>query len=107
MTDTSPAAELAARPVGHARPLLTARRIEILRLAANGLTNRQIARELCCSVETVKTQLARTFYRLGVADRTHAVGVAFALGLLVLGDIQPTQPNLPQPTGWLPRTVSA
>lgn len=98
---------MTTRPVDHARPLLTARRVEILRLVANGCTNRQIARELCCSVATGKSQLDWTYLRLGVADRTHAVGVAFQLGLLSPCDIHPTQPSLPQPKGWLPRTVTA
>jgi DNA-binding NarL/FixJ family response regulator len=98
---------MTARPVDHVRPLLTARRVEILRLVANGLTNRQIARELCCSVGTVKSQLDWTFLRLGVTDRSHAVGVAFALGLLAAGDIHPTQHSVQQATGWLPRTVTA
>jgi DNA-binding NarL/FixJ family response regulator len=98
---------MTARPVDRVRPLLTPRRVEILRLVANGYTNRQIARELCCSVGTVKSQLDWTFLRLGVTDRTHAVGAAFALGLLVPADIHPTQHSVQQATGWPPRTVTA
>lgn len=61
---------------------LTQREIEILRLVADGQANKQIARQLSLSVETVKAQLKTIFSKLGVHDRTHAVTVAARRGYL-------------------------
>jgi DNA-binding NarL/FixJ family response regulator len=51
---------------------LTARELEILRLAACGNTNGQIARELWVTQQTVKFHLSNTYRKLGVANRTEA-----------------------------------
>ncbi len=61
---------------------LTARELEVLRLAARGLTNRQIGTHLGLSRETIKTHVVKIFRRLGVADRTEAVALAIRSGLL-------------------------
>jgi DNA-binding NarL/FixJ family response regulator len=54
-----------------ATPLpLTAREREIVTLAANGLSNRQIADKLTVSVRTVEGHLYRACAKLGVGDRT-------------------------------------
>jgi DNA-binding NarL/FixJ family response regulator len=53
-----------------AAPLtLTAREREIVTLAANGLSNRQIADRLTVSVRTVEGHLYRACTKLGVSDR--------------------------------------
>lgn len=57
--------------------LLTARQRELLRLAALGRTNAEIARELFISTETVRKHLENVFTRLGVGTRTAAVARAF------------------------------
>lgn len=51
---------------------LSGREIEVLRLAAEGMANKQIARRLGISNSTVKVHLANVFRRIGVTDRTSA-----------------------------------
>ena len=51
---------------------LSARELEVLRLVAQGLANKQIARRLEISERTVKVHLGSVFRRIGVADRTSA-----------------------------------
>jgi two-component system nitrate/nitrite response regulator NarL len=64
------------------RPRLSARELEVLALAAEGLSTRQIAGSLHLSPATVRTHLQKTYEKLGVADRTSAVVVALRRGLL-------------------------
>ena len=52
---------------------LSEREIEVLRLVARGLTNKDIAQTLFLSVQTVKTHLHHIFGKLGVRSRTEAV----------------------------------
>jgi DNA-binding NarL/FixJ family response regulator len=51
---------------------LSAREVEVLRLVAQGLPNKRIARELEISEKTVKAHLTSIFQRLGVSDRMQA-----------------------------------
>jgi len=69
------------------RTYITARERETLRLAANGLTNQAIARAMGITVETVKTRMIKARRKLRAVDRTHAVAIALALGLLSVGDV--------------------
>ena len=62
---------------------LTAREEEVLQLAAEGLTNRQMALQLHISEHTVKFHLSSIFSKLGVASRTEAVKVGAQRGLIV------------------------
>jgi DNA-binding NarL/FixJ family response regulator len=64
------------------RDTLSARETEVLVLAARGLTNAQIGRELFVSEATVKTHLLRAYAKLGVSGRTAAVTRAMELGVL-------------------------
>ena len=61
---------------------LSPREREVLRLAAAGATNPQIAEQLSVGVETVKTLMNRIFAKLGVRRRAEAVSVAHERGLL-------------------------
>jgi DNA-binding NarL/FixJ family response regulator len=61
---------------------LTAREVEILRLAAQGYTNRRIARELWIAEQTVKFHLSNTYRKLGVTNRTQASSYAYANSLV-------------------------
>lgn len=69
---------------------LTPRQIEVLRLAADGLSHREIARELVISPRTVKNivsgpanYLNKGLLRaLGAKNLAHAVAIGFRLGLL-------------------------
>lgn len=63
-------------------PALSPREVEVLRLAADGLTNAAIGRALHISATTVKTHLMRVYEKLGVGDRTAAVSQAMRRGLL-------------------------
>lgn len=51
---------------------LSPREVDVLRLVAQGLANKQIARRLGITERTVKVHLGSVFRRLGVADRTSA-----------------------------------
>jgi DNA-binding NarL/FixJ family response regulator len=76
------------------RAYITRRQVDILRLAANGNTNRAIARHLGVGEETVKTQLQTSYRKLRAKDRTQAVAVAIRLGLLSMSDVV-LPPGLP------------
>ncbi len=57
---------------GSIGPALSPRELEVLRLVAKGLANKQIARSLGISERTVKVHLGNVFRRIGVGDRTSA-----------------------------------
>ena len=63
---------------------LSDRERDILRLVADGCQNKQIARRLAISEQTVKAHLKSIFGKLDVADRTHAVTVALRRGIIEL-----------------------
>ena len=63
---------------------LTDRELEVLTLAAQGLTNKAIAYSLSISDRTVQGHLRRTYEKLNVANRTEAVVRASQLNLLEL-----------------------
>jgi RNA polymerase sigma factor (sigma-70 family) len=54
---------------------LTARQREIVMLAANGLSNKEIARRLGLSEGTVKVHLHSIYRRLGIRNRTALAGL--------------------------------
>jgi len=56
--------------------------LEVLRHAANGLTNEAIAKELGIGARTVKTRMQSLLTKLDVPDRTAAVARALRLGLI-------------------------
>jgi DNA-binding NarL/FixJ family response regulator len=62
--------------------VLTSVEQEMLRLVAQGLTNREIGKRLHWSVGTVKKYLQRTLEKLGASDRTQAAVEAVKRGLL-------------------------
>ncbi len=66
---------------------LSAREIEVLRLAAKGMTNAAIAHELTLSTRTVQVHLTHIFAKLGVASRTEAVIVALRRGWFSLEEL--------------------
>jgi DNA-binding NarL/FixJ family response regulator len=65
-----------------AQPSLTDRELQVLTLAAEGLTNVAIARRLFVVEQTVKFHLARAYEKLGAKNRVEAVRIAAMTGLL-------------------------
>jgi DNA-binding CsgD family transcriptional regulator len=61
---------------------MTPRELGVLKELAEGRSNKEIARRLGISPETVKTHLARLYERLGARRRTEAVLKARELGLI-------------------------
>jgi DNA-binding NarL/FixJ family response regulator len=60
---------------------LTERETEVVQLMAQGLSNREIARQLFVTEATVKTHVNNVFAKLDVSDRAAAVAWAFRTGL--------------------------
>ena len=65
-----------------------ARELQILKLAATGMSNKEIALSLDLSLRTVKGYLADIFSKLGVASRTEAAITSLRTGLLTLDDLE-------------------
>jgi two-component system, NarL family, response regulator len=65
---------------------LTPREVEVLRFAAKGLRNKEIARVIGRTEETVKVHLKHLMAKLGVEDRTEAVTLALQRGIIHLDD---------------------
>jgi DNA-binding NarL/FixJ family response regulator len=63
---------------------LTGRELDVLRLAARGLTNRAIGHDLGISHRTVQGHMASTYGKLGVNSRTEAVTEALRRGWIVV-----------------------
>ena len=63
---------------------LSEREIDVIRCVANGQANKQIARLLSLSEDTVKGHLRSIFAKLDVTDRTQAVTVAHRRGIIAL-----------------------
>lgn len=61
---------------------LTSREIEILKLLANGMANKQIAYRLKISEKTVRNHVSNTYEKLGIYDRSQAVLYAVRKGLV-------------------------
>jgi DNA-binding NarL/FixJ family response regulator len=66
---------------------LTDRELDVLRLAARGKSNKEIARELDLSARTVQVHLGRIFKKLRVASRTEAVIHGLRRGWFRLEDL--------------------
>lgn len=75
------AGEIRRRSAG-ARPLMSERELETLRLVAEGLSAPAVARVLHLSTATVKTHLQHIYEKLGVSERAAAVAEAMRRGLL-------------------------
>jgi len=67
-----------------ALPDLSARHLEVLRLMAEGLTDRQISERLHIATGTVACHAIEIYRRLGARNRPHAVALAFRRRILAL-----------------------
>ncbi len=63
------------------------RELEVLKLAAKGMSNKEIAAELSLSVRTVQSHLGNIFDKLGVSSRTEAVLRAIKEGWISLENV--------------------
>jgi DNA-binding NarL/FixJ family response regulator len=61
---------------------LSPRELEVFRLLARGMSNREIADELFLGETTIKTHVTRILTKLGVRDRVHAVVLAYETGII-------------------------
>ena len=66
------------------QPALTAREVEVLRLIAQGLRNKEIAGRLGISEETAQSHVRNILSKFGLHDRTEAVAVAVRRGIVHL-----------------------
>ncbi len=69
-------------PCGTAIAELTARELDVLTLIGKGLSNTEIADELCISGVTVKSHIGRIFGKLGLRDRAAAIVYAYDNGIV-------------------------
>lgn len=67
---------------------LSPRELEIIKLAARGMSNKSIAADLGLTVRTVKGHLANIFSKLNVGSRTEVVVAGLRAGFLSVDDIQ-------------------
>jgi len=61
---------------------LTPRQLEVVRLAAQGLSGRKIAQRLCLSPTTVKSHFEQVYAKFGVSDRASAAATAMRYGVI-------------------------
>jgi DNA-binding NarL/FixJ family response regulator len=66
------------------RESLSGRELEVLNLAATGMSNKEIAEKLSVTVRTVKAHLSNVFAKMNVASRTEAILAAVREGWLEL-----------------------
>ena len=64
--------------------ILTPREIEVLRMIAEGLGNKEIASKLKISDHTVKFHISAIFAKLGAVNRTEAVTLGIRLGVIMV-----------------------
>jgi ATP/maltotriose-dependent transcriptional regulator MalT len=76
-----------ARVKQEAKDGISRRELEVLRLAARGLSNRQIAHHLRLSEATIKRHLANLYPKMGVRSRGEVTRKALELGWVSLRDI--------------------
>jgi DNA-binding NarL/FixJ family response regulator len=74
-----------AKPVSQER--LSAKGMEVLSLAARGLSNKEIGAKLGISEATVKSYFVDVFQKLNVRSRTEAIFVSLKSGILTLDDL--------------------
>jgi LuxR family maltose regulon positive regulatory protein len=86
-----------ATRIGYARrELLTYREMDVMDLLGQRLTNKEIARALTISCDTVRQHTVSIYRKLGVANRRQAVAKADACGLMT--DLRMGEPQQPADT---------
>jgi len=79
----------AAPQISSPSALLSLRELQVVRLVADGRSNKEIAARLSISALTVKNHLARIGRKMGVGDRAHIVAVACRSGMIIDPDGSP------------------
>ena len=74
-------------------PELTERENQILKLLADGLTNRGISCNLSITESTVENHVHHIYEKLGVSNRAQAVAHAFRLRISLLEDVLENRAN--------------
>lgn len=82
--------ELEVRP-GLPYERITQREPQVLQLAAEGLSNKAIAKNLLISEKTVKNHITNIFSKLNANDRTQAILQALGHGLVSMPRVDTTQ----------------
>lgn len=72
------------------RARLSTREMEVLRLVARGLSNKEIARELGISLRTAQNHIANIFHKLELNDRVSAAVYAVQQGLATPEEVSPS-----------------
>ena len=67
--------------------ILSDRELEVMKLATRGLSNQEIADELCLSLRTVQAHIGHIFNKLQVSSRTEAVVRSLKEGWVTLEDV--------------------
>ncbi len=78
---------------GGSEGVLSVRELEILLLAARGLSNRQIARQVHLAEGTVKRHLSNTYGKMGVGSRGEAARVALQEEWITVSEITDHEPD--------------
>ena len=82
LTPKAAARLMQALSVSESSEELTERETDVLRLLAQGYSNKQIARTLSNTEKTIKTHVSRILSKLGVQSRTQATLYAIRIGLV-------------------------
>jgi len=77
---------LSKPPEEHQLKQLTERELEVLKLAAKGMNNNDIAQHLNLSIRTVQAHLSNVFSKMQVGSRTEAVVQALQKGWITIED---------------------
>jgi DNA-binding NarL/FixJ family response regulator len=75
-------------------PILTDREQQILRLIANGFTNKEISWHLLISESTVENHIHHIYKKLGISNRAKAVAYAFQWRVVLQIDLPENRGNL-------------
>ena len=100
MTVSVPRQSLEAEdtPERGSEPNLSSRQLEVLRLVASGMSNREVAQELYLSETTIKRHLADVYRKLGIGSRGEAARKAMAEGWISSRDVASDHPRKPDQT---------
>jgi DNA-binding NarL/FixJ family response regulator len=71
---------------------ISARELEVLKLTASGMANKQVARTLGLSEKTVRNHIANIYEKLGIHDRSQALLYAVRKGLVDPGSLESMAP---------------